>query len=341
MQSYTKSAKCGKPTGFTLVELLVVITIIGILIALLLPAVQAAREAARRAQCLNNLKQLGLGCLNHESTFHYFPTGGTGDGWYVGDPDLGFGANQPGGWFYNILPFIEQQAVHDVGMGQTAATKKTLWTTQVTQPIAGAYCPSRRAVAAYGLGLYATTNGWVNINTPTSLAKTDYVANAGDTEYLWEQSSAAAYGQHTGISYGFSQVRIAQVKDGMSNTYMLGEKYIDPDYYTNGMSAGDNNGLYVGFDSDTARYTHYYNTAAGTSVSGGTTTPYSYQPLQDQSGLSNYTTTEVSFGSAHATGFNMVMCDGSVRTISYSIDLLVHDYLGNRQDGRVIDGSKL
>ncbi len=102
-----------KRHGFTLVELLVVITIIGIMIALLLPAVQMAREAARQVQCANHVKQLALGALLHESANQCLPTGGWGLYW-AGDPDRGFGRRQPGGWIYNVLPYIEQGALHDL-----------------------------------------------------------------------------------------------------------------------------------------------------------------------------------------------------------------------------------
>src|SRR5690242_9991349 len=132
--------------AFTLVELLVVIAIIGILVALLLPAVQAAREAARRAECQNHLKQIGIAFLNHENARKILP----GAGWscfYVGDPLWGSGRSQPGGWMYQILPYVEEQALYDLpGDGDKtnilAQQNKGAFTMQQT-PVATFNCPSR------------------------------------------------------------------------------------------------------------------------------------------------------------------------------------------------------
>ena len=112
------------PTGFSLVELLVVISVIGLLMALLLPAVQAAREAARQTACGNNVKQLALASLSHESALGFFPTGGW-DNW-LGDPDQGFGKAQPGGWVYNILPFVKNRGSTISVRGAAAQASKTL-----------------------------------------------------------------------------------------------------------------------------------------------------------------------------------------------------------------------
>ena len=173
-QSYIRHHTLLHFTGFTLVELLVVITIIGILVSLLLPAVQAAREAARRVQCQNNLKQIALGCLGHEQEQGFFPTGG----WpwhYVGDPDLGVGASQPGGWVFNILPYMEQQPLYMLGAGKSGDEKIAAIAQRVQTPLVWMNCPSRRrpgnrpytgrAPECPGLGL---------------AAKGDYAGNAGD-----------------------------------------------------------------------------------------------------------------------------------------------------------------
>jgi prepilin-type N-terminal cleavage/methylation domain-containing protein/prepilin-type processing-associated H-X9-DG protein len=322
--------------GFTLVELLVVITIIGILISLLLPAVQSAREAARRAQCQNNLKQLGLACLNHEQAITHFPAGGWG--WYwVGDPDQGFGRAQPGGWQYNSLPYLEQQAVHDIGIGKDFATKKTLNRQQmVSTPLSVFNCPTRRRATTY-----PETIVLANVDsstTPFQVARSDYGGNGGISTSVPHQGgpgdlasgitwSATAALDYQGIFSQCSTTAVADVRDGTSNTVLIGEKYLCPDVYATGSDGADNECLYVGNDNDTNRIA-YYDAA----------TPANNQfPRQDQPGLYYYN----SFGSAHAGGCNFVFCDGSVRPLSYSIDPQVFSYVVNRKDGKAIDASKL
>ena len=167
--------------GFTLVELLVVITIIGILIALLLPAVQAAREAARMSQCANNVKQLALGCLHHESATKRLPTDGWGTYW-TGDADLGNGQRQPAGWLYNILPFIEQQAMHDMGAGLPAAQKNVANFQRFAIPLSVWYCPTRRNVLAYPWDVAKWLHGVINCSptVPVAVGRSDYAINGGD-----------------------------------------------------------------------------------------------------------------------------------------------------------------
>ena len=133
--------------GFTLVELLVVIAIIGILVALLLPSVQAAREAARRTQCINHIKQLALGALTHEEAHGHLPTGGWGSGWQ-GDPDQGFAEDQPGSWMFVVLPYIEEQNTFGMGAGQPGwpvpPDKKATLAARNRIPVGVFHCPSRR-----------------------------------------------------------------------------------------------------------------------------------------------------------------------------------------------------
>ena len=133
----------GKRPAFTLVELLVVITIIGVLMGLLLPAVQAMRESGRKTQCKNNLHQLGLAAVSHCSLNGYFPSSGWGETW-APDPDAGLGANQPGGWLYSLLPFLGMDMVHDLSKGLSGGTKTAATSSLLGQFQPNFICPSRR-----------------------------------------------------------------------------------------------------------------------------------------------------------------------------------------------------
>ena len=175
--------------GFTLVELLVVVTIIGILIALLLPAVQAAREAARQLQCKNNLKQICLAALDHEHVSHWLPTGGWSD-CFVGDPHAGFGKLQPGGFLYNILPYMEQQAVHDLALNAQRGTSSfgQLSMQMVQTPVAAFTCPTRRPPALHAVSPTNGDNGYLTPNYgfyPTTQFQADYAANGGSSIIFW------------------------------------------------------------------------------------------------------------------------------------------------------------
>ena len=328
--------------GFTLVELLVVIAIIGILVALLLPAIQAAREAARRNQCTNNLKQLTLGAMNHESTFKGFPSAGMGYSW-VGDPNYGSGRKQPGGWIYNTLPFIEEQAIHDMGMGVGTnwndANRKKIFAERAQMRVKTMICPSRRSGGPYGVkdptGIKAN-----NQDKVTAAARADYAGNMGDgptgafpggpgsleetdlptwesyqVPFNYTKFSTAA----TGIFTYWSFNRIKSITDGTSKTYCVGEKSLQSGFYENGLSGGDDQFMYSGMDRDNLRWAK---------------NDKGYAPIPDT--ISDGGDHDGTFGGPHAGVVLMGMCDGSVHGISFDIDLVTHGRLGNRKDGEVV-----
>lgn len=310
-----------RDAGFTLIEILVVITIIGMLMALLLPAVQSSREAGRRVQCQNHLHQFGLAVQGHLAALGHYPTGGWGFRW-VGDPDRGYAERQPGGWGYNLLEYIEEKPIRELGAGKSGSEKINDLTRVIQHRIPLFYCPTRRPVGLYP---YLDTEPARNADLVPMCAKSDYAANAGDydcgggpgplwledgdrRDYPWSDNSKA-----NGVIYIRSKVQAAHIRDGTTNVYCIGEKYRN----TKDFDKGDDQSMYVGYDYDTVRWTSL-----------------GWEPMRD-SDKEGYER----FGSAHPSGFNMVFCDGHVQLISFDIDPETHCRLGNRRDGRIVDAS--
>jgi prepilin-type N-terminal cleavage/methylation domain-containing protein len=307
-------------SAFTLVELLVVIAIIGILVALLLPAIQAAREAARRSECQNHLKQLSLGGHLHVDAHGYFPYIGWGYSW-VGDPDTGFGTDQPGGWHFNVLPFIEENSIHDLAKGTTYPAKKQFLTDMLSHSLAVFQCPSRRGT---GLRPVDQKSPLYNATRPQVSAKTDYGINAGTIgfsmdsgpgnfkiapSYVWQ---AKKLGAENGIACYDLLIKPAMVTDGLSKTLFVGDKQMDPDQYESGEPDVDDQGLFFGLNADDAMFINK-----------------NYIPIQDTGNSAVY----YLWGSAHPGAWNAAFCDGSVHAISYDADLTTLMNFADRADG--------
>jgi type II secretory pathway pseudopilin PulG len=284
--------------GFTVIELLVISAIIGLALMLLLPVLQHTRETARRMQCFNHIKEMALACAEHQATLHHFPTGGwPGPTFWMGDPDCGYGKRQPGGWTYNILPFLENKALHDWGRNKSPAEKKAISAKRAQTPLDIYYCPSRRLPTLYPI---SSTMGvtYPNMNPVSFAARTDYAANGRLQKGLT-------------IIYANSIVSIKEIRDGLSHTYLIGEKNLMVDHYKDGAGMGDTLPVYGNSSWDWER-------------SGNV------PPARDRRGHDNST----AFGSAHPIGFNISFCDGSACTIKYDIEPVMHQRLSDRSDGK-------
>ena len=355
--------------AFTLVELLVVISIIGVLMSLLLPAVNSAREAGRKTQCMNNLRNLGTAMQLQLQQKKAFPSGGWGPRW-VGDADRGSGADQPGGWVYNLLPYMEQVPLHDRGLGATGLAKQTAVAQLVSVTLAYMNCPTRRGVQTYPtdtsrIPYDPTSNGsnLQNITASTLVTKGDYAANAGigskltgtatysedalgtggcslaDSEYPNSYAAAKTFTwanrRWSGVIYQHSTLTDGSVKDGMGRTYLFGEKFIDRRNYDTGGYVGDLGNAYSGMGEDNYRTT-YVRPLSTTNTDPGQpadpNTPSMLNDREDPTGLA-----KCIFGSAHSGIVNFVFCDGRTTSVSVSIDPLTHRYLGDRNDAEVLD----
>jgi hypothetical protein len=330
-----------------------VIAIIGILVALLLPAIQAAREAARRSQCQNNLKQISLATMTFEGAHKHFPTGGWGYRW-APDPDHGVGIEQPGSPFYSLLPHYEEQALFDLGRGQPVAQKLALNKQRLETSLPVWICTTRRQAVPYPmLSSIDFVRKPFGSDTLTKISKCDYSFNAGSYRGVvfgggpdlgpsanpWQNGDngigfqvlpAHVMKNLTGVMLSHYTYKLKQITDGTSATYLLGEKSVNPKYYIDydPLSYGDDQGPFVSDERDSVRYTSLAD-----------------YPIPDSEAAREHIDPNLDitwrFGSGHTGGFLMGFCDGSVHSISFTIDPKIHLSLGARNDGAVIDKSDI
>ncbi len=288
--------------GFTLVELLVVIAIIGILIALLLPAVQAAREAARRMQCTNNLKQLGLALHNYHASERSFPSSGGSTNDAPPVMTIGF--------LVTLMPHLEQKATYD-------RFDQTYWSADTNLEIGSSQILSEFICPSDGQQPFDKA-------TPLEHRTTNYLGvmgagrNENDVVDL-EDSTCGDY-YTDGILYPDSHIRIADITDGTSNTLAIGERT----YQLRGWLKG----------------TWYYQDQMICAISAGNISwPINSDPkilcYANCPGARTLLLNDFFFGSRHPGGSNFVLADGSVHFVDETIDFEIFQDMATRNGGEV------
>ena len=328
-------------SGFTLVELLVVIAIIGVLVALLLPAVQAARESARRMQCVNNEKQIGLALLNYESARGSFPAGRHGCDGSVNHPGPGGGllngcqSNTPikrsaMSGFVKILPYMELPSLYDVldlsdqdaiiwpssaGSDEASLTFLDWATPAIQQALAtrpAAYvCPSSDSNPEPDTQVYA--------DAEVLPATGDYALCSGHRGPTWQRGYLPVKADNSGIFFYIREIKIREIEDGTSNTLLGGEVLNSHTIDSSNIWSRGERLL------DSLRSTdNPVNTPAGPEIQG--IAPYHRKRVAPDR---PYFAT-AAFGSRHPRGANFLFADGRVEFISEDIDLPTYQAMGTR-----------
>jgi len=309
--------------AFTLVELLVVIAIIGILIALLLPAVQQAREAARRMQCQNNLKQMGLAMHNYHDTNNCFPAG-----FYRRSYSYSTFSGPGWGWGTMILPQIEQNNRYEALQVMDQFCSDDAAILQYSQPLIEAYrCPS-----APGTDL---NDAFKNSDSEPSHGLSNYKGVFGDlnTQYNYSGDDCSYYQGScidggNGMFSANSATKFRDVTDGTTNTVMIGEVPNGPNGTRNSSDelVDYKGAVWVGVTlGGASSNVATHQTLRGVVSSGSTSNVYKIN------GTNSY-----SFGSHHPGGAQFVLSDGSVRFFTENMDGVSVNRIANKEDGEVI-----
>lgn len=321
-----------RKSGFTLVELLVVIAIIGVLVALLLPAVQAAREAARRSSCLNNLKNLSLALHNHHDVMLRFPPGCANDKQPFGSHASGAGWGSS--WKVYLLPYIEQSNIYDkwvfdgTNSGYTNANNMAI----VSNVFLPTYrCPSSPVPRFYpssnnagSIQMYTSYTGIAGSNLPNAP-----VGNGGN-----------GYTSGSGALYANSQTNMSSLTDGTSNTMFIGEQ-------SDHLRDANNQPIPGSYGVITSQGPHGWTMGTGNSSVGTaytdrhfncTTLTYNINQrgLTNAGGTGHNTGNNIPLSSAHSNGCVVGVADGSSRFLSQTIALVVLQRFANGNDGEVL-----
>jgi prepilin-type N-terminal cleavage/methylation domain-containing protein/prepilin-type processing-associated H-X9-DG protein len=296
-----------KRNGFSLVELLVAIAIIGILVAIILPAVQSAREAARRTKCRNNLKQIGLALNQYHETYLCFPPG------WIGVTNHQVDANGPSGlaWGAFCLPTIEEYAAAKAIKPKVSITNSANAILQ-TFKVEIFRCPSDISPAdTFSVALQPPN---VNPDLPKNFAVTNYIGSFGSTDYHPCATNAVGVPcPGNGVFYLNSSVRAADIRDGLSNTMLAGERHSNPSLPT------PIYGTWMGAPP------------GGVEAIGRILGAADYGPNDPANHFEAYS-------SFHPGGVNIVLCDGGVQFINDSVDMNLFMGLAtiNKRDNNVV-----